>query len=166
MAFSNTFTWSKASPNFNKFFSSIFNKNRKKFPERVNRNQSVINNGYFDDIRSILSIKKKGKRERKVQSARKCIKAICIYIESIFTSRFERNFAEMRMTMVRGEERFLLGKKIRKITGCKTQRSIRVLGRYVYNTYTRGKAAWKWECVSSIPERAGNRLFSTLRYAS
>lgn len=29
--------------------------------------------------------------------------------------------------------------------------------------YTRGKAAWKWECVSLILERAGNRLFSTLR---
>lgn len=88
-----------------------------------------------------------------------------IYIESIFISIQIR----ARPTLQRREWRWLrrgevvLG-KITKITGCKTRRSRRyVLGRGLCIIYTRGKAAWKWECVSLILEHAGNRLFSTLR---
>lgn len=66
---------------------------------------------------------------------------IYIYITNryLYRSRFERdtrNFAEMRMTVVAERKGFVLGKKITKITGCKTRRSIRI-GLYVYNVYPR-----------------------------
>lgn len=124
----------------------------------IRKKWNVSNDRYFDNsVRSILSIKEK--REIACKSyIYVYIYRIDIYIDPNSSAS---NFAETRMTMRRGE--VVLG-KITKITGCKTRRSRRyVLGRGLCIIYTRGKAAWKWECVSLILEHAGNRLFSTLR---
>lgn len=128
----------------------------------IRKKWNASNDRYFDNsVRSILSIKEK--REIACKSYIRIY--IYIYIESIFISIQIR----ARPTLQRREWRWLrrgevvLG-KITKITGCKTRRSRRyVLGRGLCIIYTRGKAAWKWECVSLILEHAGNRLFSTLR---
>lgn len=63
------------------------------------------------------------------------IKRIDIYIDPD-SSAIRATLQRCEMTMVAERKGFVLGKKITKITGCKTRRSIRI-GLYVYNVYPR-----------------------------